>query len=277
MQLVLKKFDPSKIPDDKVIVLIGSRGTGKTSAIKDILYYHRDIPIGTVISPTESANKSFGHLIPSFLIHDEYTPEIIANFLKRQKMIMKKLNKEKLMYGGSKIDPRAFLILDDCLYDKSWKTDTNIRYIFFNGRHQKILMFLTCQYVVGIGPEMRSNIDYVFIFRENNTQNRKRIYEQYAGIFPTFETFCEVMNVITEGYGCLVIDKTSKSNKLEENVFWYQAEVHEDFTIGSRELWQLHNEIANNDEDEEEDELFDINAYRKNSKKGPMLNIKRVH
>jgi len=28
MQLVLKKFDPSKIADDKIIVLIGSRGTG---------------------------------------------------------------------------------------------------------------------------------------------------------------------------------------------------------------------------------------------------------
>ena len=42
MQLQLRKFDVSSIPDDKVIVLIGKRGTGKTELIKDILYYKQD-------------------------------------------------------------------------------------------------------------------------------------------------------------------------------------------------------------------------------------------
>ena len=56
LKLELKKFDPSKIKDDSVIVAIAARNRGKSVCIKDILSYHFNIPIGMVISPTEHAN-----------------------------------------------------------------------------------------------------------------------------------------------------------------------------------------------------------------------------
>ena len=56
MKLELKKFDPSKIAGDSVVVFIGKRNTGKSYCMKDILSYHRNIPIGIVVSPTEKAN-----------------------------------------------------------------------------------------------------------------------------------------------------------------------------------------------------------------------------
>ena len=37
----LKKFDMSKIKDDKVVVFIGKRDTGKSFLIRDLLYYHQ--------------------------------------------------------------------------------------------------------------------------------------------------------------------------------------------------------------------------------------------
>ena len=54
MTLELKKFDMRNIsfkPDENkgpVIVLIGRRDTGKSFLVRDLLYYHQDIPIGTV-------------------------------------------------------------------------------------------------------------------------------------------------------------------------------------------------------------------------------------
>ena len=54
MTLELKKFDMKSIsfkPDENkgpVIVLIGRRDTGKSFLVRDLLYYHQDIPIGTV-------------------------------------------------------------------------------------------------------------------------------------------------------------------------------------------------------------------------------------
>ena len=81
---------------------------------------------------------------------------------------------EKLKQNPN-MDPRVFLILDDCLYDNSWTKNTDIRSIFMNGRHYKILFLLTMQYALGIPPNLRTNIDYVFILRENYVSNRKKI------------------------------------------------------------------------------------------------------
>ena len=80
----------SNIRDDKVCVLIGKRDTGKSFLVKDLLYYHQSIPIGTVISGTESANAFYSDIIPSLFIHDEYTSELIANVVQRQKLVVKK-------------------------------------------------------------------------------------------------------------------------------------------------------------------------------------------
>lgn len=275
MQLQLRKFDVSNIQDDKIIVLIGKRGTGKTELLKDILYYKRDFPIGTVINPTESANHNFSSIVPPIFIHDEYRPEIIDNVLKRQTQIMKKMHKEDQQFGRSSIDPRAFLILDDCLYDNSWKKDKNIRYIFMNGRHKKLFFLVTMQYVLGIAPDLRTNVDYIFICRENIIANRKRLYDAFAGMFPTFEVFCTVMDQCTENFECLVIDNTTRSNRLEDQVYWYKAEIHEAFTIGSRALWELHNQTAG-DDDEGEEEMFDIKSFGK-KRNSPMVSVKKTY
>ena len=56
MKLELRKFDMSSIPSNSTIVLISKRNGGKTTCLKDIMYYHRDIPVGIVINPTESSN-----------------------------------------------------------------------------------------------------------------------------------------------------------------------------------------------------------------------------
>ena len=132
MNLELKKFDIKSIKPDKVCVFIGKRETGKSFLVKDLLYHHRNLPLGTVISGTESANTFYGNIIPSLFIHDQYSPEIIAHVLKRQKLVVKQMKKEEGQFGGSNINPSAFLILDDCLYDQTWIKDANIRSLFMN-------------------------------------------------------------------------------------------------------------------------------------------------
>mgnify|MGYP003328333912 CR=1 FL=1 len=92
----------TSISSDKVCVFIGKRETGKSFLVKDLLYYHRSVPIGTVISGTEAANTFYGDMVPSLFIHDAYTPEIVANTLKRQKLVVKKKS-----YG--KYEPKIFL------------------------------------------------------------------------------------------------------------------------------------------------------------------------
>jgi len=275
MSLELKKFDMKRIRfdpnknDGPVIVLIGRRDTGKSFLVRDLLYYHQNIPIGTVISGTEAGNGFYSSHVPKLFIHDEYSSVIVENVLKRQKAVMKQIKKEKTIYKKTSIgDPRTFCILDDCLYDNTWTKDKMMRLLFMNGRHWKIMLVITMQYPLGIPPNLRTNIDYVFILREPYIANRRRIWENYAGMFPNFESFAQVMDQCTENYECLVIDNNSKSNKLQEQIFWYKAEPHGDFKLGSKEFWE-----ASKDLDSDDEEPYDPGAGR--SIKGPRISVKK--
>ena len=270
MNLQLKKFNMSSIKDDSVVVLIGKRNTGKSYLTKDLLYNNKDIPVGTVISPTEMANKFYSNMIPPIFIHDEYTPPVISNVIKRQKKLKKITNSSS---EHSDLDLRTFLILDDCLYDNSWQKDKNIRNIFMNGRHYNILFILTMQFALGIPPNLRTNIDYVFILRENIVSNRKRIYDHYAGMFPTFDMFCSTMDQCTENFECLVICNNAKSNKIEDQVFWYKADSHPEFRIGPDDVWEYSNSNYTAEKNSDDDEI-DINNYTKS--KGIPLKINKL-
>ena len=275
MTLELKKFDMKTIsfrPDENkgpVIVLIGRRDTGKSYLVRDLLFYHQDIPIGTVISGTEAGNGFYSEHVPKLFIHDEYNSAIVENILKRQRTVLKQIKKEIEVYRKSSIDPRSFVILDDCLFDNSWTKDKMMRLLFMNGRHWKIMLVITMQYPLGIPPNLRTNIDYVFILREPYISNRKRIYENYAGMFPTFESFCQVMDQCTENFECLVINNNAKSNKLNDQIFWYKAEHQKNFKLGSKEFWELSKTIDSDDEDD----MYDPNARDK--KKGPKINVRK--
>jgi hypothetical protein len=184
-------------------------------------------------------------------------------------MVLKQVKREKESYGRSNIDPRAFVILDDCLYDASWSRDKVMRLLFMNGRHWKIMLVITMQYPLGVPPNLRTNIDYVFILREPYIANRKRIYENYAGMFPTFESFCQVMDQCTENYECLVLNNNAKSNRLDDQVFWYKAQPHDNFRLGSKEFWELSKDMGSDDEDEQ----YDPTAHT--TRRGPKINVKK--
>ena len=88
-------------------------------------------------------------------------------------------------------------------------------------------------------------------------------------MFPTFESFCQVMDQCTENFECLVINNNVKSNKLHEQIFWYKAESHKDFKLGSREFW----EISKNINSDDEDEVYDPNKGVK--RQGQKINVKK--
>ena len=278
MTLELKKFDMKSIsfkPNENkgpVVVLIGKRDTGKSFLVRDLLFYQQEIPIGTVISGTEEGNGFYAKMVPKLFVHNEYNTAIIENILKRQRTVLKQIKKEMETYKRSTIDPRAFVILDDCLYDATWTRDKMMRLLFMNGRHWKVMLVITMQYPLGIPPTLRTNIDYVFILRENYIANRKRIYENYAGMFPTFEAFCQVMDQCTENYECLVINNNSKSNKLHDQVFWYKADSHGDFRLGSKEFWELSKGMK----DEDEEEQYDPNSVKKRGA-GQKISVKKAN
>jgi hypothetical protein len=273
----LKKFDMKSITfkadeaegeaKGPVIVLLGKRDTGKSFLISDIMYYFQTIPIGTVISGTEMGNRFYEKLVPKIFIHHEYSNGIIQNVLIRQKQIVNKRNEQMSKYNGkTNIDARAFVIMDDCLYDDKWAREKLMRLMFMNGRHWKLLLIISLQYPLGVPPILRTNIDYVFILRENIRGIREKIWRNYASMFHTLDSFCEVMDQTTQNYECLVIHNGSKSNNLSDQVYWYKASRHPEYKLCSKEFWDLSKDLP-----DAEDEEYNPS----NSKKGPHLTVKK--
>jgi len=235
MNIQLRKFNPASMKDDKVCVVIGKRNTGKSTLVTDILYHKKHLPAGIVMSATEEGNHHYQQYVPDLFIYGDYDRDAIERVLERQRQIL---------LQNRPISP-AFILLDDCMYDKKFMKDTCIRKCFMNGRHWKIFFMLTMQYCMDLSPDLRANVDYVFILRENIIQNREKLYKAFFGIFPTFDMFNQIMNACTENYECLVLDNTSKSNKIEDCVFWYKAKLHPQFRIGSPQLWNYHKKHYN--------------------------------
>lgn len=269
MSIQISRFNPRVIEERRVsgsgpatCVFIGKRGTGKSTLVKDILYYCRRIPVGTAISATEDGNQYYSSFIPDIFIHSEYNPNIIERVINRQKKMIKIKDKPKT-------NSDAFVLLDDCMYDKKMIRDPNIRGIFMNGRHWRLLFILTMQYCMDLPPDLRANIDFIFVLRENIVQNQDKLYKNFFGIFPDASTFREVMNSCTEGYDCMVLDNTSRSNKIEDCVFWYSAKPNRKYKIGSKELWEYHKKNYNDKHDNEE-ESCDLPRLKK-----PNISVKK--
>lgn len=279
MKLELKKFHMSMMEPDSVVLYLGARRTGKSVLVIDTLRHFKDFPIGVAISPTEQSNETFSAVMPRMLIYDEYTADILEKFVERQKKITEQKKQEVKKYGRSDIDSRAFLLMDDCLYDKSWLNDKNIRYTFLNGRHASILYLLTMQFPLGIPPNLRANVDWVFINRNSNIKERERIYHQYAGMFPTFDTFCQVLDECTNNFECLVIHKSARSNRLDEQVFWYKADPTVNYKICSKELWDLQTmdderRAMGMAEPGDDEEMYDPSKIIKKGR-GPSLTVRK--
>ena len=243
-RLKVKKFQLGYIMRDSTVLVLGRRRSGKSWLIRDIMHYHKNIPSGVVFSGTESVNPFFGDFIPDSFIHTEYKPPLIEDMMSRQRAKIRTTKEQGLSVDGKLPKNNRFIILDDLQQDATtWKKEKTIKAIFFNGRHFNYLFILTLQYMMGITPELRSNLDFVFIFHEPSIKNKRKIYEDYCGIIPTFEYFCNILDACTNEHQCLVIKTTGKT--FEDSVFWYKAKERLDFKVGSSAIWKYHNRKYN--------------------------------
>jgi Cu2+-containing amine oxidase len=79
--------------------------------------------------------------------------------------------------------------------------------------------------------------DYAVFTMENSAAVRRRIHEQFAGIFPTFNEFEQVFFECTSDRKCMVIDCRATSYNISDVVFWYKAKDNGDFQMGVPAVW----------------------------------------
>ena len=275
--LPIQQFKLENMVDSPSILMIAKRGSGKSYVCRALISHFKKLPGGVVISQTDRMNgfykKHAG--VPDSYIHNEYKTEIAERILYRQKRMIQKA-KEKAK-EGKKVDPSIFLIMDDCMSDnRAWSKDKPIKTILFEGRHYKITYILTLQDPMGIPPDLRGNIDYVFLLADDKVNNQKKLYDHYAGIFNTFDQFRQVFMDLTEDYGCMVVDNRRPCRSILDKIYWFKAKDKDVDKIGTGQYRDIH--YDNYDNKWEEHELkMDANTYLDEKKKNKTrINIKKV-
>ena len=264
-RLEIKKFSIPDMVDHCTIAMIAKRASGKSYLTKEIMYHKRSLPSAIAVSRTEKLNKFYSDFIPDSFIFSEYDSGILSNIYERQSL-MNQDNAKRKAQGKTEKDDRIMLIMDDCMSSKgTWLKDPNILELFFNGRHHHLSFILTMQFSLGIPPELRSNFDYIFLLAEDITSNRKRLYEHYAGMFPTFDIFQQVFDEITADYGCMVINNRIHSKNITEKVFWYKAKPTPEFKLGSKRFLSYHKSSYDDKWDNKKKEFDPNSLCKKNS------------
>lgn len=231
MDLNLKFFDIDAIPVDAVILIIGRRGTGKSVIAKDILSRKTYLRRGICISPTETGNSAWGKHIPKKYISTEYDKRITENLNNLQRT-----TKLRDTVDPTRPEP-VFAVFDDCAFESAFFKDKPTKFIFMNGRHFNIFSVITIQYSMDVPRNLRANADFVFVLMDNIVTNRQRLYESFFGMFPNFKVFEKTFLDCTENNECLVLDNRKATNDIEKCVFWYKAELKDNFRLGTAKDW----------------------------------------
>lgn len=274
----LRRF---KIPQMKFptrIVVIGQSGSGKTQVGLDIMYHFKDYIFSAMVISTSEQDKArekkdYYGIVPDSFLHDTFDPNIIDNMFLRQKSLIYDFDKRPDLVRRLGLKRNILLVADDCMHEKAWKRSPETGKLFFQGRHAEASFLLMMQYPMGIMPELRGQLQYVFIFPSEDSQLTKRYFINYCeGVIPDRATFDIIYNSLLrhkKEHYCLVIDRTNESADWQDKIFWFKAQLHPKFRICHEIIWRFHIKNYN-----KHYQLKEINDALKKKKSKDTISIK---
>lgn len=250
-KLSIQEWDINKFAINTITMLVGRRGTGKSTILQELCYSIRDkIDYCVGFSRTEEVNMGLSNIIPRTVVYGQMEIDKIQALMDAQKATWSKGRKGY----------HLLLVFDDCGYDSKNFRKQTIKDLFMNGRHIKITVIFTMQYCMGIPPELRTQVDYTFACRDMQVKNREKLRVNFFGQFQKFKEFALAFGTCTENFECMVSDsKTNQSNNIEDSTFWFKARLHlPKFRCGKKWWWKLNKHYY----EEEELELPKLPQYR---------------
>lgn len=133
----------------------------------------------------------------------------------------------KSLDDGSATDTRPTLavVVDNALSSNQFR-ERILREILMNGRSLNISLIINTQDAGSFPPDMRTCFNSIYIAGGyNDLSIKKRIFNNYAGIVPTFQMFCDIYDSLTKTpYTWMVVNNCIQSCKIEDVISWYCAD-----------------------------------------------------
>lgn len=230
---VFKEFEPKKINPISRFFLIGKTNTGKSYLLRDLLFHLKNsYYTGVVCSRSEEVNHFYKRFIPKSCLYPDHSEVLLKDIFTRQKKLIN--NNVESKYSN------FFLIYDDLISGANeWGKCSLIKDTYTLGRHYKIAFFLLSQYTNAVPPYAKNNVDYIFILQQQNYQEIDRLYKEYGSGFKHKKEFIKVLETFTNNNGCMVIDNTIKSTKIQDRIFFYKASaIPPEFRMCHKNIWK---------------------------------------
>lgn len=172
-------------------LIIGKRGTGKTTnIINNLLPNLKSDKLFIYCNPHDAQN--YQHLTINNDINNEPNFEQIMDYI-----TMEDHKNEK-----------KILIFDDVLSNFNFSKSYNFKNLIFNHRHLNTTIIMAVQYGLNIPPDIRANMDYVFLYKDNYDNNK--LYERFGGLFQNKEEFNQSMNKLNDYTYIVAYDHVNK-------------------------------------------------------------------
>lgn len=208
-------------------------------------------------NPIEAGNKALRPFMHRAFIHKKFDEAAIERFLDFTAKILDTEDETDERH----IRPVA-LVFDDILHNAGVFKKDCISVIHKMGRHYKLFMIATAQYIMDYPSDQRSQVGYIFAFGEVRHPVRKRLYEQFfEGLIPSFDRFCTIYDKITRdketgkpNHRCMVLESDAPDGHY---IKYFEADRSiPDFRIGKtifNKLADYYYSPGNN--------TYDIEAY----------------
>jgi hypothetical protein len=226
MSITIKRFIPQNAQVNRAYLIIGKKGSGKTTVLFTLLRELCErIDYATGMCGTRDGVEKMRRILPPDVIHNTFNSQVFAQTIQVLGRISQRPDYKRI----------TAVILDDLAFARGSFKSEEMREAFMNGRWLGLLLMITQQYLMDLGPDLRGQIDYVFAMAETTKKTRMKLYDYYFGIFNSFAEFDRVFQQVTAKKGrALVLDTTGSSNIVQDRVFYFDGNPDcPDFVLGT--------------------------------------------
>jgi len=210
---------------DPSILINGTRRTGKSVLAKHIVTKaHEKGLVGRISVLTGTPQNGFwDDLAPCSTIYDLSQPVEVLHMIRNFQIDIVEAFKD-----GEEI-PLGILqhtiILDDFIGDKSFaRYSDELHTAIINFRHYCTCIILLTQYPTGVGPSIRANADFAFIFIQAGENVKRHMYNDHLNFISDKKHAYNILEQVPRDFKCLVVHKTDPYLKDNEKVSWFRAE-----------------------------------------------------
>lgn len=218
----IKEFNYDIVKKYPVFVNLGRRRVGKSVLTRDQVYHYHikraKTPFIILVSPTGVFNNDYNYIEPKYKF-EAFTESLLEGLLIRQK---------KLIETEPNGDFDTLLILDDVVKSGNKRQIDLLSRLLTLSRHYRLSIILNIQYLKSseFSPTMRDNVDYMFIFRQNNAENQKAIVEQWLSLRKEDKLAgYRLVQDIPKKYRLMVIDNTLITDDFKDFIYHYESDI----------------------------------------------------